>query len=195
MPSNVRTPKVEPSKIGWFVYLLRCADGSLYTGIAKDVNRRFRQHNAGTASKYTRSRLPVKLIHHEAHPTQSSALKREMAIKALDREEKLAMVKREKNLAKRLHEIVRLEDVPNVGPSIAGDLRQLGVTIPAELPGKDPFRLYEELCSITGVRHDPCVLDTFIAAVRFMEGAPKLPWWKYTAERKRELAARSKLKD
>jgi predicted GIY-YIG superfamily endonuclease len=181
----------ERAKGDWFVYLLRCSDETLYTGIAKDVARRFRQHNAGTASKYTRSRLPVKLIHLEAHPSQSSALKRELAIKALDRREKLAMVKRERNLAKRLQAVVRLEDVPNVGPSIAGDLRQLGINSPAELPGRDPYRLYEDLCRITGVRHDPCVLDTFIAAVRFMEGAPKKPWWSYTAERKRELAVRS----
>jgi hypothetical protein len=114
-----------------------------------------------------------------------------LAIKALDRREKLAMVKRERNLAKRLQAVVRLEDVPNVGPSIAGDLRQLGINTPAELPGRDPYQLYQDLCRITGVRHDPCVLDTFIAAVRFMERAPKKPWWSYTAERKRELSARS----
>ena len=47
--------------------------------------------------------------------------------------------------------------------------------------------MYDDLCRITGQRHDPCLLDTFIAAVRFMEGEPKKPWWKYTAERKREL--------
>jgi hypothetical protein len=51
--------------------------------------------------------------------------------------------------------------------------------------------MYDDLCRLTGQRHDPCLLDTFIAAVRFMEGGPKKPWWKYTAERKRELAARS----
>jgi predicted GIY-YIG superfamily endonuclease len=191
MWNKVSKPKVKQSRIGWFVYIARCADGSLYTGITKDVARRFQQHNAGAASKYTRSRLPVKLIHHEVHPTQSSALKREVAIKGLDRRGKLTMVKRERNLAKRLQQVARLEDVPNVGPSIAGDLRQLGVTSPAELPGKDPFQLYQDLCRITGMRHDPCVLDTFIAAVRYMEGAPKKPWWAYTAERKRELATRS----
>ena len=50
--------------------------------------------------------------------------------------------------------------------------------------------MYDDLCRITGPRHDPCVLDTFTATVRYMKGAPKKPWWKYTAERKRELAAR-----
>ena len=190
MTTDGRKSKGESSPGGWFVYLVRCADDSLYTGIAKDIARRFQQHNAGAASKYTRSRRPVRLIHHETHPSQSSALRREAAIKKLDRWEKLAMVKRERNIAKRIRDVARLEDVPNVGPSIAGDLRLLGVAAPADLPGKDPFALYDDLCRKTGVRHDPCVLDTFIAAVRYMEGASKRPWWKYTAERKRELAAR-----
>src|SRR5438105_3519448 len=90
----------------------------------------------------------------------------------------------------RRNDIARLEDIPNVGPAIAADLRQLGITSPGELPGRDPYALYDDLCRITGHRHDPCLLDTFIAAVRYMEGAPKKPWWKYTAERKREMAAR-----
>jgi hypothetical protein len=87
-------------------------------------------------------------------------------------------------------EIAQLEDIPNIGASIAGDLRQLGIKSPSELSGRDPYQMYEQLCRITGRRHDPCLLDTFIAAVRFMEGGPKKPWWKYTAERKRELAKR-----
>jgi UV DNA damage endonuclease len=77
----------------WFVYLLRCADGSLYTGITNDVPRRLEQHNAGTASRYTRSRLPVVLVYQEAQSTRSYALKREMAIKALSRQEKESMIR------------------------------------------------------------------------------------------------------
>ena len=88
-------------------------------------------------------------------------------------------------------EIARLEDIPNIGPAIAADLRQLGITTPSELQGRDPYAMYDDLCRITGQRHDPCLLDTFIAAVRYMAGEPKKPWWKYTAERKRELAARN----
>jgi hypothetical protein len=118
-------------------------------------------------------------------------LKREAAIKAMDRRGKLTMVKQRKKLAKRVRQVVRLEDIPNVGPAVAADLRRLGITTPAELPGRDPYALYDDLCRITGQRHDPCLLDTFIAAVRFLEGAPNMPWWKYTAERKREMAARS----
>ena len=191
MPRKDRKPKARPSGDEWFVYMVRCADGSLYTGIAKDVARRLRQHNAGTASRYTRSRLPVELVYQEAHPGQSSALKREAAIKAMDRRGKLTMAKQSKTPAKSVRQVARLEDIPNVGPAVAGDLRQLGITSPGELPGRDPYALYDDLCRITGHRHDPCLLDTFIAAVRYMEGAPKRPLWKYTAERKREMAARN----
>jgi len=76
----------------WFVYLLRCADGTLYTGITNDVPRRLKQHNAGTASHYTRSRLPAVLVYQEPQASHSHALKRELAIKALSRQEKESMV-------------------------------------------------------------------------------------------------------
>jgi len=76
----------------WFVYILRCADGTLYTGITKDVARRTHQHNAGTASRYTRSRRPVKLVYQEPQRSQSLALRREAAIKKLTRRQKLALI-------------------------------------------------------------------------------------------------------
>ena len=174
----------------WFVYMLRCADGSLYTGIAKDVKRRCQQHNAGTASRYTRSRLPVEMVYQEDYPSQSSALKREAAIKAMTLRGKLTMIQQRKKSAKGKREVARLEDIPNIGPSIASDLRQLGINMPADLPGRDPYAMYDDLCRITGQRHDPCLLDTFIAAVRYMEGGPKKQWWKYTEERKKTLKAR-----
>jgi hypothetical protein len=87
-------------------------------------------------------------------------------------------------------EFTDLEQIPNVGPAIAADLRRLGVARPDDLLGRDPYALYEELCRVTGRRHDPCVLDTFLAAVRFMGGEPARPWWAYTAERKQELDRR-----
>lgn len=82
-----------------------------------------------------------------------------------------------------------LTDLPNVGPATAADFRALGIVAPGELRGRDPYALYRELCRITGVRHDPCVADVFIAAVRFMGGEPAQPWWHYTAIRKAEVAA------
>ena len=104
----------------------------------------------------------------------------------------MAMIRSRRKPTKARQDIARLEDIPNIGPAVAGDLRKFGITLPVDLLGRDPFAMYDELCRITGQRHDPCLLDTFIAAVRFMEGATKKPWWMYTAERKRELAARSK---
>jgi predicted GIY-YIG superfamily endonuclease len=166
-----RKLKARPSGDQWFVYMVRCADGSLYTGIAKDVARRCQQHNAGTASRYTRSRLPVELVYHEAHASQSSALKREAAIKAMGRREKLALARQRMKRTKGVRQVARLEDIPNVGPAVAADLRRLGITSPAGLPGRDPYALYDELCRITGQRHDPCLLDAFIAVVRYMEGS------------------------
>ena len=77
----------------WFVYLLRCADGTLYTGISNDVSRRLQQHNAGTASRYTRSRLPVALLYQELQVSRSSALKRELAIKSLSRIAKETLIR------------------------------------------------------------------------------------------------------
>ena len=77
-----------------------------------------------------------------------------------------------------------LEDLPNVGPAIARDLRRVGVRKPEGLRGRSPLRLYGNLNRATGSRHDPCVLDTFMAAVDFVNGAPERPWWKYTSKRK-----------
>lgn len=81
--------------------------------------------------------------------------------------------------------VYSLEDIPNVGPSLAHSLRLAGIRRPAQLPGRDPCQLYDALTKRTGVRHDPCVLDVFMSAVRYMEGAPPRPWWHYTRERKR----------
>ena len=81
-------------------------------------------------------------------------------------------------------ECLRLEQLPNVGPAIAADLRLIGIERPADLRDKDAWNLYRALCEKTGVRQDPCVLDTLMAATDFMRGAPAAPWWKYTAERK-----------
>lgn len=79
----------------------------------------------------------------------------------------------------------RLEDLPNIGPAMAADLRALGIVHPRELAHRDAFVLYQGLCALSGKRQDPCVLDTFMAATDFMRGAAPAPWWAYTAQRKR----------
>jgi hypothetical protein len=77
-----------------------------------------------------------------------------------------------------------LEQLPNIGPALAADLRLIGIHSPRDLRGKDAFVLYQKLCAATGQRQDPCVLDTFMAATDFMRGAPAAPWWHYTPQRK-----------
>lgn len=86
--------------------------------------------------------------------------------------------------ARRSEDCHELEQLPNVGPSLAADLRLIGVRTPRELKGRDAFVLYQQLAAATGTRQDPCVLDTFMAAVDFMNGAAAAPWWAYTAQRK-----------
>lgn len=82
-----------PSNPGpWLVYVLRCHDGSLYTGITNDLVKRLAAHAAGRASKYTRSRLPVRIAYEERLATKSLALKREAAIKRMPRLAKLSLV-------------------------------------------------------------------------------------------------------
>lgn len=75
------------------VYILRCGDGSLYTGITNDLDRRIRAHNQGKASKYTRSRLPVRCVYRENQPDISAAKRREARLKDLDRAQKLALIR------------------------------------------------------------------------------------------------------
>lgn len=75
-----------------WVYILRCKDGSLYTGTAADVDHRAAVHNSGRGAKYTRGRLPVEVVYREACPDRSAALKREYAIKQLPRSQKLALI-------------------------------------------------------------------------------------------------------
>lgn len=77
----------------YYTYLLECSDGTLYCGYTPDILSRMTVHNSGKGAKYTRSRLPVKLVYYEAHETKSDALKRESEIKKLTREKKLELVK------------------------------------------------------------------------------------------------------
>ena len=75
-----------------FCYMLRCADGTLYTGWTKDLEQRLRTHNAGRGGKYTRSRLPVELVYREEFGTKEEAMSREWHLKRLTRQEKLRLI-------------------------------------------------------------------------------------------------------
>jgi len=85
---QTRTDK-EPA---WTVYIVECSDGTFYTGVTNDLARRLDQHNAGAASRYTRSRRPVRMIYREGCISRSEALMRECAVKALSRKEKEKLI-------------------------------------------------------------------------------------------------------
>ena len=78
----------------WYLYILRCGDGTLYTGITTDVEARLEMHRSGKGAKYTRGRGPLELVYREQCEGHSQALKREVAVKAMSREEKLSLIKK-----------------------------------------------------------------------------------------------------
>jgi len=80
--------------MAWYIYILRCGDDTLYTGITDDVEKRLAAHRAGKGAKYTRGRGPLELVYTEAAPDKSAALKREIAIKRMSRKGKLAMAEK-----------------------------------------------------------------------------------------------------
>jgi len=85
----------------WYCYLLRCADGTVYCGITNDLEKRLNAHNSGEGAKYTRGRTPVKLVYQETCEDKSAALKRELQIKRLPREAKIALYTKSKSKVAR----------------------------------------------------------------------------------------------
>ena len=85
-----RGPKRRGEK--WFLYILKCRDASLYTGITKDIERRLKMHSEGKGARYTRTRLPVEMVYQETCRTRTEALVRECAVKALPKPRKLALI-------------------------------------------------------------------------------------------------------
>lgn len=80
----------------WYLYILQCGDGTLYTGITTDVEKRLEAHRSGKGAKYTRGRAPLEVVYREQCGTHSDALKRELEVKHLTREEKLALIDEKK---------------------------------------------------------------------------------------------------
>jgi len=77
-----------------------------------------------------------------------------------------------------------LQDIPNVGKATENNLNILGINKPDQLIGRDPYKMYNELCYATNQKYDLCLIDVFISAVNFMEGGPPKKWWEFTEERK-----------
>ncbi|MBI2933704.1 MAG: GIY-YIG nuclease family protein, partial [Planctomycetes bacterium] len=101
----------------WYVYILRCGDGSLYTGVTTDMARRLRQHRTARGAKYTRGRGPLRLRYWEAHATKGRALSREHAIKRLPRVEKMRLLSRSS-----VHRFIRSR-VRNPSAAVASQFR------------------------------------------------------------------------
>lgn len=103
-----------------------------------------------------------------------------MDIFSADAEKKSLMISR--------NNIKNFQEIPNVGPAMEKDFIALGIKEPRDLIGKDPYKMHQDLCRLTGKQHDPCVIDVFISAVRYMEGGPARKWWEFTGERKAHLS-------
>jgi hypothetical protein len=87
--------------------------------------------------------------------------------------------------ALRANEVQKFTDIPNVGKAMESDFKRLGIKSPKELKKKSAFALYKKICSLTG-RQDPCVLDTYMTVIDFMNGGKAKPWWYFTEERKKK---------
>ena len=85
---------------------------------------------------------------------------------------------------------IKLEDLPNIGKSIAAELRAIGILHPQQLAGREPLAVYRELATVMGRRHDPCVLYVLLAAKHFLETGEALPWWLFTGQGKKLLSSR-----
>ena len=88
---------------------------------------------------------------------------------------------------KTFKNVKELGDLPNIGKSITGDLKLLGIHKPEDLRDKDAFALYNTLCNLTGRRQDPCVIDVFMSAISFVNDGRAKPWWYFTKERKKRM--------
>ena len=89
----------------------------------------------------------------------------------------------------RQSQLTKLEELPNIGKSIASDLRAVGIYLPQQLAGRDPLEIYIELAGVMGHRHDPCVLYTLMSVKHFLESGEVLPWWKFTEQGKKLLVS------
>jgi hypothetical protein len=92
------------------------------------------------------------------------------------------------------HNASKLEDIPNIGKSIASDLRALGILTPQQLATRDPLETYLALSGNMGQRHDPCALYTLMAARHYLQNGEVIPWWKFTEQGKKILAEEAERK-
>lgn len=89
--------------------------------------------------------------------------------------------------------VFKLTDLPNIGKTVAADLKSIGIVDPKQLTGQDPYELYVRFCEAFGEIQDPCMLDVLMSITDFMDGGEAKVWWEYTAERKARYGDRIRL--
>ncbi|HEX5710499.1 MAG TPA: helix-hairpin-helix domain-containing protein [Sulfuricurvum sp.] len=100
------------------------------------------------------------------------------------------------NPAKVIREkVFKLTDLPNIGKTVAADLKSIGITQPQQLRGQDPYDLYVRFCTAFGEKQDPCMLDVLMSITDFMNGNEPRVWWDYTSERKKRYGNKITLED
>jgi predicted GIY-YIG superfamily endonuclease len=199
----------------WHVYVVRAGDGSLYTGIATDVARRLAEHRESgrKRAKYLRGKAPFQLAFQQPIGSRALALTVERRIKRLAKWRKERLVEdnpdprqllellairrlarvseeRESKVARQVRNRDTSEDleiIPGIGPSLADDLRALGINRPSDLRGRDAGALYDQLSKSVGTPVDRCVLYAFRCAVYFADHPDHEPellkWWNWTDEK------------
>lgn len=167
----------------WTVYIIRCSDGRLYTGITVDMERRFKEHQSGQkGAKFFRSTSAEEIVYQEEQADRSLASKREAQIKKMSRQKKEELIK-SSGLDQR-----PLSVLEGVGKAMQRDFLLLGIQTVADLKGQNPLKLFKKLEKITRQKQDPCVLDVFTCAIAQAEDenlAPeKKKWWYWSRLRK-----------
>jgi hypothetical protein len=90
------------------------------------------------------------------------------------------------------NQVRKLTDLPNIGKAVSRDLNLIGISMPEQIAGRCPLEMYRDLCEMTDIIQDPCVIDVFMSVTSFMSGNDAQPWWHFTAERKRLLSGASR---
>ena len=181
--------------MSYWVYMLRCKDGSLYTGSTDDVEKRAAAHNKGKGAKYTRGRAPVAVVYCEKCADRSAALTREAAIKTLSRREKERLLQalsgHSLSCTEGANSQSELRRIPGVGPKTEQDLLRLGYPSLDALKKADPEEIYRRDCAERGYAVDRCQLYVYRCAVYFAStpdpDPEKLKWWKWKDETARRI--------
>lgn len=161
----------------WFVYVVKCKDGSLYTGITTNISRRIYEHNSSKfGAKYTKARRPVVLKYLTKAKNKSVASKEECRIKDMSRKEKIELIKNNKPDLKMLI---------NIGPKMGEKIERVGISTAGDFLEKDPYEVFEEML----LKVDPTLCRCALASV--IGAHVGLPWHTITKSTAKEFEKRN----